>query len=136
MPWMGTVVFDGEVNKYYNAIDLTREHENIKYIQEQLAANGVYIALTYPTKSWVRTEYPTVTAINRTRKNILDIYNGFYKPPGAPDIAENPARKQIFSYAEANKLELSLQLIYDTLKSLLESYKYCGTFSCGEEGLL
>lgn len=134
MPWMGTVTFDE--TSYYNAADLTRENINIQYLRDELAANGYNITLSYPTFSVTRTDFPTVSRINNTRQNIIDLLNGFYYPPDAPAIAVIPDRKQKFDFNEANKIELTLQALYDAFQNLVKSYRACGTFYCGEEGLL
>jgi hypothetical protein len=77
-----------------------------------------------------------VSAVNAIRGNIAALRAGFYAPPGAPEVAVNPARKQMFNYEDANKLELNMKLMYELMYKLVASYRRCGTFYCGEEGLL
>lgn len=135
MAWIEPVTF--EASSFYNADDINRENGNVAYIRDYLAAQGYVITLPYPvTTAYTRTSFPTVGAVNAIRGNIAALRAGFYAPPGAPDVAMNPDRRQIFTYEDANTLELNLKLMYELMGALVLSYRRCGTFYCGEEGLL
>jgi hypothetical protein len=122
------------VSDFYNYADFNRENGNVEFLRDILVINGYNVILTYPVDIANRAGFPTVTRINQLRQNIIDLFTGFYYPPDAPEVTVNPARKQIFNYVEANKLEVSLQLIYDLVHKMLAEFKYCGAYTCGEEG--
>ena len=135
MAWQEPKAFD--TSSYYNAEDINRENGNVAFIRDFLSEQGYSISLPYPvTVTYSKTSFPTVSAVNAIRGNIAALRAGFYAPPGAPEVAVTPTRKQIFNYADANKLELNLKLMYELMYKLVASYRRCGTFYCGEEGLL
>lgn len=49
-------------------------------------------------------------------------------------LVTQPTRKQKFGYVEANALEINMQGIYSMILNLESSFRYCGTFICGESG--
>ncbi len=160
MPWNGTVVYN--VESTYNSSDIVRENQNIEYLYNLLTSLGYEITLTYAiNEGYTRLSFPTVTDINQVRQNINDMINGFptaldkvekvgpaigtfysnelsmiYYSPVVPVIKVMPDRKQKFDYIEANKLELSLKLLYDLSLDEASEFKVCGAFYSGEEGLV
>lgn len=132
--WKGTVSFD--INSNYNVSDTNRGNENTEYLKSELNYYGFNITLTKPiVVDRVRTDFPKVSYINDLRENVKAVVDGFY-PVVAPDIIIDTARKQIFDYVEANKLELNLEAVNDMFESLKDSFKFSGTFVSGQDVIL
>lgn len=132
--WKGTVSFD--INSNYNVSDTNRGNENTEYLKNELNYYGFNITLTKPiVVDRVRTDFPKVSYINDLRENVKAVVDGFY-PVVAPDIIIDTARKQIFDYVEANKLELNLEAVNDMFESLKDSFKFSGTFVSGQDVIL
>lgn len=132
--WIDIKTFDE--NSAYNAVDINRENNNLQVVKDLLLSYGFPAITPKPIKAnYTRTSFPTVSAINDVRTNINSIIGGFY-PVNAPIIVINPTRKQKFDFNEANKLELNLEAMRVLLDAIKDSFRYCGTFSCGEDGLI
>jgi len=160
MAWMGTVTFD--VNRRYNYFDINRENTNIAYLRDLLKSLGYTVNLTKPIKTdYGLMDFPTVSAINNVRKNILDLISSvpeavkalqatgslvgtfragelsmIYQNAVVPNIFVINDRIQRFDYNEANKLELNLQFLYDLMSDKKYKLRWAGTFKSGEEGLI
>ena len=132
--WIEPVTFVS--TDYYNFGDLNRVNNNIQYIYDELIALGYTITLLETVvTNYTRTDFPTVTNVNKAKSNILAIIDGFY-PVDAPVIVVNTDEVQEFDYVEANKLELNLQALYDFLQNLLLSLRYSGTFYSGDNAIV
>ncbi|MGF7050421.1 hypothetical protein J2T13_004959 [Paenibacillus sp. DS2015] len=160
MPWIKTVVFNR--GSYYNVEDINRVNNNVEFIRQFLLQQGYTPALVSPVKSdYQKSDFPTVTAINNVRRNLKYLLSlvpealrvvestGFiagtfyageegiiFGSSTVPTITINTARLQTFDFNRANELELTLQLLYDTLMAQVDNFKKSGTFYSGEEGLI
>lgn len=157
MAWLGTKVFDSKSK--YNSRDLNRVNENIEFLLSELKAFGYDLSLE-TEKGYTMYSFPTVSAINKARENILELINAYppasekyrstgsyipfrlgstvmvYGTPESPLIELISNRRQVFDFNEANKLELNLRLIYELVSEERNKYKICGTFYSGEDGVL
>ena len=94
---------------YYNLDDLNRIEQDCTYLAEIF---GVTIGI----REWTRTDFPTVSEMERIRNNIemlRDAYIVYQTTPGTPPVPLNEYRK-------ANDIERilnDLKAIYDANKS-------------------
>lgn len=140
MAWLGTKIFVKEDKYSFN--DLNRVNENTQYIYDTMIAKGFTVTLPHAVvTTYTRTSFPTVTVINNTRTNIKALVDAFpevkrliedtgmytgtfyagergmeYGTSEVPTIVAYPDMLQIFDWNEANKLEMTLQLLYDHLQ--------------------
>ncbi|MDR6883108.1 LamG domain-containing protein [Bacillus sp. 3255] len=84
-----------------------------------------------------RTNYSIdfLSSINRIEQNIEYIKSNFMTPAGYGG-AKTWAVGNTFDYNDANRLEQNVKLLIDTGVLVFESFKYCGTFNCGQTGRL
>lgn len=160
MGWRGTKLFKSSDS--YNYDDLNRVNENAEFILGQLLELGYNAELSQEiVTDYTMKSFPFVSSINQIRQNIKDLIASF---PEALAIVQNVgpvigtfysgqdslifvetvvqeiiidnSRKQVFDFHEANKLETSLQLLYDLISEKRAQFKVCGTFYVGEEGVI
>lgn len=124
---------------YYNFYDLNAVEINteaIAQILEQYLKIIVNI-ITFTQRDMTRIEFSN--EMNRIEGNIGALANAFYTPPGweAPKTTwQSGLPGGGFSYRDANRLERNLYLLYKLIESAIDSLRYCGTFTCGEEDLI
>lgn len=119
-------------NDYYNAEDLNRVEANTQFVADLLSNMGYNAEIQLLDSGWTMLKFPTNAQINRIESNLESLKNSFYTPPGYGEKKTWP-QKTGFSFEDANRYERNLELLYLWAQKVLESYKYCGTFACGEE---
>lgn len=128
--WQSTVTFTNKST--YSFASLNRESDNVQYLRDKLETIGFRILFSYPVKNdYVKTDYPTVSAINNLRRNINALVQGFYSIP-APVIVVNLEQKQLFDYNSANELEQNLQALYDLINNIINYTVYSGQIYAGQ----
>lgn len=134
MAWEGTREFAKD--SFYNYTDLNRENANVKYLIDSLQAVGYMLKNLRAIKSdFTRVDFPRVSYINNLKGNILAIIAGFYAVD-APELRLNTYRLQTFDFNDVNAIEKNLQKLYDMFQAAVQSFKYAGTFSAGQEVVL
>jgi hypothetical protein len=119
----------------YNFVDLNRVENNTHELVTYLASIGYTIAsLTYDTGR-VITSIDYLTSINRVESNIETIKDGFITPPDWEET-KTWTVDLTFNYEDANRLEVSLDQLLNLGVLVYDSFKYCGTFYSGEDGLI
>lgn len=118
---------------YYNANDLNEVEANTQYIADYLTAVGYPITLQpiETGRDYRRVEF--ADELNRVENNIHALSEGFISPPGYVE-PKTWAALMPFDYRDANRLERNLQLLHTWAVSVVASFRYCGTFACGEGG--
>lgn len=120
-------------NDYYNYYDLNRVEINTlatKDLAEVLRGdiNLEDIVFDRDMKS-----IPFADVLNRVEGNINILGNKLYKPKGWAQSKLDWRYDQPFSYDDANRLERNLLLLYNYAKGNIDSFRYCGMYTCGEE---
>ena len=90
---------------YYNYVDLNRIEQDCDYLA---ALFGVSIT----TKTWTRTDFPTLSEMNRIKNNIDSVRNAYYTLPTTPTTPNTPYN----AYGKANDIEQilnDLKALYD-----------------------
>lgn len=118
----------------YNSLDLNRVEANTKYIAEVMETAGYHPELAEVSVNWTMESIPFLSDINRIEGNILALERAFTTPPGWEPPVVAWARGRPFTSTEANRLERNILLIYGMLLDAIASFKYAGTFACGEDG--
>lgn len=114
----------------WNISDVNRIIQNVNHLKTLLESEGYSITII-PQSNFVMADLPYVNSkIDILRNNVNAIVNAFHK-------LNNPSIRygNILDYTDANTLELNLQITNNLLEGLISSYRYCGTFICGQPRL-
>jgi len=120
-------------NDDYGPDDLNRVEADTQYIAGQMEKAGYAVNLGPIRVDRDITGYEFADSLSRVEANIHALAQAFVEPPGYQQPKAWAPRMQ-HSYVDANRLEQNLQLLYDWLMSVIEGFRYCGTFICGEDG--
>lgn len=110
--WMQ--VSDGALNY----VALGRIEQWTSYLAAQLHTYGY--SVTVETRSWTRTDYPTRSEIDRIRRNVDALQQGFYSLPDWREIVYN----NTLNFEQCNALEWDLQRLYDWLGAMVEAFRW------------
>lgn len=106
------VATDPKNAEFYNRLETWTT-----YLAAQLRSYGY--AVTVTTREWTRTDYPTRTEVDRIRRNVEALQQGFYNLPDWREIVYN----NTLGYEQANALEWDLQRVYDWLRAMAGSFQ-------------
>lgn len=106
------VATDPKNAEFYNRLE-----QWTTYLSAQLRSYGY--SVTVQTREWTRTDYPTRTEVDRIRRNVDALQNGFYSLPDWREIVYN----NTLGYEQANALEWDLQRLYDWLRAMVGSFQ-------------
>jgi hypothetical protein len=90
---------------YYNYIDLNRIEQDCDYL-------AVLFGVTITTKEWTRTDFPTLSEMNRIKNNIVAVRNAYHTYVNTPATPDTPYN----TYLKANDIEKILndiKALYD-----------------------
>lgn len=102
--------------------------ENKQAELKRLLASEGYYNTPVQNKTWEYTEYFKENEFQRILNNLNVLRNAFFvyaDTPGTPPIS--------FHYENINALEKVLFDIETMLNDMIDRFKECGTFECGEE---
>lgn len=118
---------------YYNADDLNRVEADTQYIASVAEQLGYAVVLEDVVTDRDQRSIEFAASLSRVERNIAAIANGFLAPPGYQQ-PRTWTSLMVFDYRDATRLERNLQLLHDWLVKVADSFRYCGTFACGEDG--
>lgn len=119
-------------NDYYNFADINRVESNIEFVSDYLASIGYVIPLEGIISNRDMASIDFISSINRLERNLDNIRANMITPPSYEDMKVWSIEIG-FNYDDANRYEKNLLLLYKWGQLIFESYKYCGTFNCGED---
>ena len=106
---------------FCNASDLNRVEENCTVLAEML---GVVIT----TKAWQRTDFPTVSEIDRISSNIAALRAAYYTRQSTPATPEHPLN----TWQKWNAAEAILHDLHSIYTANLEAVQRSGELILGE----
>lgn len=121
-------------NDHYNADDINRVESNSQHVKEFLESIGYTLpSMTFVTDR-TKQSFDYVSNINRLEENFKTIWEAFIYEQGWTLFVwtENTP----FDAETANRWERELERTYTYAQSAFESFRYCGTFNCGQEEYL
>lgn len=118
---------------YYNYGDLNRIENNTAEVAAFLESIQYQVPELTVVTNRDKKSIDFISSINRVENNIEQLKDAFIAPPGYQGKKTWTVKKG-FSYKDANRLENNLKLIYEWAHRVKENYRYCGTFTCGEDG--
>ncbi|WEK53315.1 MAG: hypothetical protein P0Y55_12030 [Candidatus Cohnella colombiensis] len=115
-----------------NSTDFNRIENNTQEVVNFL--NSIQYAMPTLTIVTNRTQNHVdfLSSINRIEQNLETIRTRFVNPEGYLGV-KTWASKMGFTNEDANRLETNVKLLMDFGILVYQSFRYCGTFSCGEE---
>lgn len=114
-----------------NAVDLNRIENNIKYLHEVLFSYGYLSVIQEKTEEWEISSLPMKTELERIKSNLENIINNYNTPKqSVPQSVDYP------TYATINELEQVIFQLNNMIGLMEKSFRYCGTFYCGESLIL
>lgn len=119
-------------NDYYNFADLNRVESNIQFVADYLVSMGYAIPLEAIVTNRDMLSIDFVSSINRVERNLDSIRANLITPPTYQDM-KVWSKGMGFNFDDANRYERNLLLLYKWADLIAQSFKYCGTFNCGEE---
>lgn len=120
---------------YINYIDLNRIENRMQELTEQL--NQYKYTNNIETKTdWVKqesteelTNFPLKTQIDRIRNNLKLLIKNYYTYSTTPELPNTLENLTIYKANDIEKILYDLHLI---IKSMENTFIYCGTVECGE----
>lgn len=109
-----------------NYEDLNRIEDWTRYLAGLLSARGYEIFVK--TKVWSMKSVPYRKEIDRIRKNINRLHQGFYSLPDWREITYTNS----LEFAQVNTLEWDLKTIYTWLSRMVAAFYHSGEFSMNE----
>ncbi len=120
-------------NDQYGPDELNRVETNTQHIADYLQAAGYPVTLEPLKTDRDMAGYEFGDSLSRVERNIDGLRQGFITPPGyqAPKTWSGGMGH---NFQDANRLEQNLQILYDWALGVVDSFKHCGAFACGEDG--
>jgi hypothetical protein len=118
---------------YMNFVDWNRIENNILELRNYLVSiqyNPPAIT-TNTTRNNLSIDF--LSSINRIEANLDNIRLAFFSPADYLP-KETWTVSKGFDYTDANRLESNTSRLLILGMSVYQSYRYCGTFNCGETG--
>lgn len=109
-----------------NVPDINRIEDNIAFLTNELSA--LYYFPRTTSKSWTMEKLPNTKDVERIISNISKIITEFFQIPEAPELPDT-----MLTYEHINSLEENLYHIKNILENMVEMFRECNTFECGEE---
>lgn len=107
------VATDPKNAEFYNRLE-----QWTAYLASQLRAYGY--SVTVETRTWTRSDLPYRSEIDRIRRNVEALQQGFYSLPDWREIVYN----NTLDFGQCNALEWDLQRLYDWLGAMVEAFRW------------
>lgn len=123
--------FLGDMIGTLNHFCLNRVENNTKVLYNYIRTLGFPTYNDSYKEDWNYDDLPVIDDFTRILNNIIHIIHSEY-----PISTSLPANLDMPDYTQINAVEevlLELKAIYETIP---KSYKYCGTFNCGQDIIL
>jgi hypothetical protein len=106
---------------YYNYTDLNRIEQDCDYL-------AALFGITITTKEWARTDFPTLSEMNRIKNNIVAVRNAYHTYVNTPATPNTPYN----TYLKANDIEKILNDIKALYDINSQDVFYAGEIYSGE----
>lgn len=114
---------------FYNAEDLNRVGNVVMYLVNQLNLYGYAIDTNIRT-NWTEDEIPTLVEMDHYLNTIKQLKATLYGTVPLPNTMSK------LTFESANNIEKALLEVERYLNRMLDGFKYCGTFKCGQGVIL
>lgn len=133
MAWI-TPKTDWVETDFYNYTDLNRVENNTDFLLGHIANIVIPPVLASRITTRTNSDLDYFESINRIENNIKLLGDASVNPNGwiTPYTSWISVYKG-FSYIDANRLESNLLNLKTMIDLIIESFRYCGTFSAGDD---
>ena len=115
------------IRAYLNYWDLNRIEMDTEYLADMLNGYGYNQNLLHKT-DWLMSDFPYLSQRERVRTNGLELIEAYHEQ-GIP----LPGTLQNLDWRKLNELENILKLTKEMIHRMEQSFRYSGTFYCGQE---
>lgn len=120
---------DAGLDKARASVDFLNRIESwCAYLAERLREYGYAIVTNTRKKTWMMSDFPYRSEIDRIRHNVDNLQQGFYSLPDWREIVYN----NTIDFNQANALEWDLQTIDIWLQRMMAAFFYCGELYSGD----
>lgn len=123
-----TLVTDRSAGTYYNASDLNRVGEAVRYLSERFTALGYAVGVR-PKTDWTEADIPTVRQMEAYRQDVAELRRQIAVLRSTP---ETPETMRFLDYLKANDIEHILLDLDMLLDKLMKSWYFSGELYAGE----
>ncbi len=110
---------------YYNTTDLNRVGEAVQYLADLLNGYG-YAATVDPKTNWAVGDIPRDSEMARYLGDVQSVKSAFYGTTPLPESMEH------INFTDANNIEKLLEEIETYITRMVDGFRVCGTFHCGQ----
>ena len=120
---------------YYNFQDINRVESNTKLISDLVVIFKSESNIGDITADRDMKSIEFADSLNRLENNIKTLINELNTPTGVEEPKTYWSYNMPFSFEDANRLEKNLLILYKYVTGNINNFKYCGMFTCGDEGV-
>lgn len=128
MSVIDTLITDRGPGTFYNASDLNRVGEAIRYLADELFARGYEIRVL-PETDWAESDIPLSSQMAHYLDDLRSIRETLTQPPTTPSLPESMAG---LTYTGANDIESILRITDELMQWMDSAYFYAGDLFAGE----
>lgn len=110
--------------------DLNRIEQNTQYLADLLYGYG-YTCIISTKPDWVEGDIQTAGEMERIRQNVDKLIDAFH----AQSVVL-PGTLNYPDHLKINDIENILRLMKEMIGRMVDGFRYCGTFHCGQEMIL
>lgn len=133
--WVGTPEelseWMGGLKGAYNASDLNRVGEAVRYVADRLEGCG-YLVQVAPKTDWTVEDIPTAAQLTAYLADVATLRGVLTVLPGNPEV---PADMAGLTWREANDIEKILEDVDAVIDIMITTFVPCGEAICGEDNL-
>lgn len=111
----------------YNATDLNRVGNAVRYVADLFASYGYSISVS-PKTDYVETDIPTEEQMEGYLADISAIRSALHKPL----TPQTPQSMELLNHVRANNIERILKDADELIRNMIASFVYCGQPYCGQ----
>lgn len=123
-----TLITDRGSGAFYNATDLNRVGEAVRYLTERFTDCG-YAVTVNPKTDWTEDNVPTRKQLETYRRNIAELQRQIAVMQSTP---KTPETMRFLDYIKANDIERILLDLDTLLDKLTKSWYFSGELYAGE----
>jgi hypothetical protein len=114
----------------WNYTDGNRVIENTIYLRDTLNSYGYNVSFADQPLLTMESLPYIVSVIQVMIANIIAVRDVFYVNPDYPLILGSQSDT---TYVEANNIEINLLMTYELILEMIDGFRVCGTFACGQD---
>lgn len=123
-----TLITDRGSGAFYNASDLNRVGDAVRYLAKRFTDYGYAVAVS-PKADWSESDTPTASQMETYRLNIAHLRAVIAIMASTP---ETPETMRVLNYVKANNIERILQDLDTLITNMEQAWFFSGDLYAGE----